>query len=624
MDQEIKAEFKRSGFSLEAEEQEEILKKCFTVCINYKLTPSDLTSNWEAYHLNRDLNGFTIQNSQMDGFLNHLENEQKKANIKEEPYPHLYSSNDVEMLLGDETYDSRGGTIGTPTDRREKLYLDSPQANELMSYSGRPSKRGSNHMTPFGQRTNKFVVQFAFNKSEDTENDVQSKELAVQEDDVIKRIRPIEKCFLEIQGSNPEPGCRFMYDSIDNKFNSIENSIIKHASAIGATRLYEEPVDPTVASNKSVFSVGMVCCDGEGRLNEKSILLQGSVEHCGGQRVRLDLQNLSHYSLFPGQVLGIEGNNPSGHCLIASKVVDSIPLPVLPDIDLPPAKKQAIDQQFQPNSPSNPLTEELSMVIAAGPFSTTDNLLFEPLTELLAYASRKQPQLLVLLGPFVDSEHPEIKKGTVDRSYEEIFNVEIVRRLQDHAEYMGTSARVVLVPSIRDASHDFVFPQPALDLHLSNLKHQISSLPNPARFSANKLKVGCCSVDVLKQLSGEEISRIPADSSSRDRMGRLATHLLNQRSFYPLYPPSEDVPLDLSLAPEALQIPVIPDILILPSDLASFVKVLSVGGKAYGEQPVKCIAVNPGRLAKGVGGGTFVELTYRGDLDRTSAAIIRM
>lgn len=62
------------------------------------------------------------------------------------------------------------------------------------------------------------------------------------------------------------------------------------------------------------------------------------------------------------QVLGIEGNNPSGHCLIASKVVDSIPLPALPDIGLPPAKKQAIDQQFQLNSPSSPSTEELSMV----------------------------------------------------------------------------------------------------------------------------------------------------------------------------------------------------------------------------------------------------------------------
>lgn len=36
-------------------------------------------------------------------------------------------------------------------------------------------------------------------------------------------------------------------------------------------------------------------------------------------------------------------------------------------------------------------------IIAAGPFTTTDNLLFEPLTDLLAYAKRKQPQVLILV-----------------------------------------------------------------------------------------------------------------------------------------------------------------------------------------------------------------------------------
>nr|KAJ0209245.1 hypothetical protein LSAT_V11C400180730 [Lactuca sativa] len=61
---------------------------------------------------------------------------------------------------------------------------------------------------------------------------------------------------------------------------------------------------------KSIFAVGMVCCEEE---------LQSSVEHSGGQRVRLDLQKLDQFSLFPSQVAGIEGHNPSGHYLIATK-----------------------------------------------------------------------------------------------------------------------------------------------------------------------------------------------------------------------------------------------------------------------------------------------------------------
>lgn len=46
-------------------------------------------------------------------------------------------------------------------------------------------------------------------------------------------------------------------------------------------------------------------------------------------------------------------------------------------------------------------------------------------------------------------------------------------------------------------------------------------------------------------------------------------------SFYPLYPPMEGTPLDFSLAPEALQISCVPDILILSSDLAHFMKVMT-------------------------------------------------
>ncbi|MCI24324.1 DNA polymerase alpha subunit B, partial [Trifolium medium] len=87
------------------------------------------------------------------------------------------------------------------------------------------------------------------------------------------------------------------------------------------------------------------------------------------------------------------------------------------------------------------------------------------------------------------------------------------------------------------------------------------------------VKVGCCTLDVLKQISGEEISRIAADGKPIDRLSRLANHILNQQSFYPLYPPAESVPLDFSLAPEALQLSLVPDVLILPSDIKYFVKV---------------------------------------------------
>ncbi|CAL5354132.1 unnamed protein product [Camellia sinensis] len=51
-------------------------------------------------------------------------------------------------------------------------------------------------------------------------------------------------------------------------------TIRKHATALVASGLFEEAIDPTVASQKSVFAVGMICCEEEGRLKEKPVLLQ--------------------------------------------------------------------------------------------------------------------------------------------------------------------------------------------------------------------------------------------------------------------------------------------------------------------------------------------------------------
>ncbi|KAJ6323977.1 hypothetical protein OIU76_011306 [Salix suchowensis] len=616
MEEEIKAEFKRSGFALD--DEEEILKKCLTFCINYNLKSSDLVSSWEVYYLNRQLDESTVRNAEMDGFLLHLQNEQKEAVVKEEPNLYIYSSKDVDMILNYNEEDMKEEIPGTPTDKYLKLNSE-PFDSTPKSYgngysSGKPSKL----VTPFGRRTDKFVVKFNINSLPVVENNDVEHDHGNLEDEIIKRAPPCKKCSLMIHRLGPEPGCRFMYDRIEDRFNALENRIRKHATVLCASGLYEEPMDPTVASQRNIFAVGMICCDGEGRLNEKSIMLQSSVEHSGGRNVRLELHNLSQFSIFPGQIVGIEGQNPSGHCLIASKLVDSVPLSAIAAVYQHPTKKQALDLVVE-STDSSYVQKEISALIASGPFTTTDNFFFEPLTELLAYASRKLPQLLVLMGPFVDSEHPEIKKGAVDRSFDELFSQEILRRLQEHVEYAGSDVRVILVPSIRDAQHDFVFPQPAFDIHLPNLKHQITGLTNPGNFEANQVKVGCCTVDILKQMSGEEMSRNPTDGTPSDRMSRLANHIISQRSFYPLYPPAEDIPLDSSLAPEALDITSIPDILILPSDVKYFIKVLTLG---EGEEQRKCICINPGRLAKGEGGGTFAELNYQGSPDKMKASII--
>lgn len=55
------------------------------------------------------------------------------------------------------------------------------------------------------------------------------------------------------------------------------------------------------------------------------------------------------------------GHNPSGHCFIASKLIDSIPISVAADEDLHPAKKPALDPESLSNGLVGP-RPELSVV----------------------------------------------------------------------------------------------------------------------------------------------------------------------------------------------------------------------------------------------------------------------
>ena len=53
---------------------------------------------------------------------------------------------------------------------------------------------------------------------------------------------------------------------------------------------------------------------------------------------------------------------------------------------------------------------------------------------------------------------------------------------------------------------------------------------------------GITATDILFHLGKEEISFPP---HSGDRLRRLANHLVQQQNFYPLFPPNEDLNIDL-------------------------------------------------------------------------------
>ena len=98
--------------------------------------------------------------------------------------------------------------------------------------------------------------------------------------------------------------------------------------------------------------------------------------------------------------------------------------------------------------------------------------------------------------------------------------------------------------------------------------------PNPAWLRVNEVTIGVSSSDVLFDLSGDEVS---AGGQGTNRLARLAGHMLQQQSFYPLFPPpaGSAAQLDMRHA-QRWGMPSTPDVLLVPSRLAQFAREVQV------------------------------------------------
>jgi DNA polymerase alpha subunit B len=238
--------------------------------------------------------------------------------------------------------------------------------------------------------------------------------------------------------------------------------------------------------------------------------------------------------------------------------------------------------------PPPPGKQPLSIVVAAGPFTTSEDLFYVPLQAILDYCGTHKPDVLLLAGPLVDVENPLLRSGLHDETFEEVHALRVEARLAEFLQRPGCTTQVVVLPSVRDAHHQPVFPQAPLDsAEISNLH----MLANPAVFCCNEVVMGCSTADWLMASAKEELSR---SQKQVERLPALAAHIALQRSFYPLFPALLGFPLDTARS-AAMELPCTPDVLITPSDLAPFAKVVAADCG-------NVLCINPGRLTKGISG----------------------
>ncbi|EAL91314.1 DNA polymerase alpha/primase associated subunit [Aspergillus fumigatus Af293] len=388
-----------------------------------------------------------------------------------------------------------------------------------------------------------------------------------------------------------------------------------------------------IQSTSEIIAVGRIASDSlEGKLNPASLVLETSRRTGAGLRVPLNLDSIPSANFFPGQIVALRGINASGNYFSVKEV---LPPPLLPPAASSPVSVDTINQRLeQAGSPS-----PLNVLIASGPYTADDNLAFEPLHEICQKAAETYADSLVLMGPFLDIEHPLLASGDFDLPEMEGFDPDTATLATVFRHFITVplqklvaavpSITIVMIPSVRDALSKHVsWPQEQLSKKELGLPKQVRMVSNPVTLSFNETVIGMCSYDVLYDLRREEV--LHGKPKEGSLLTRLPKYLIEQRHFLPMFPPSsrENLPkpatengvatgamLDLSYSKLGEWWNVRPDVLITPSLLPPFVKVfpqclvLSLFILTSVAQVVDSVLViNPGTLSKRRAAGTYAQM----------------
>lgn len=356
-----------------------------------------------------------------------------------------------------------------------------------------------------------------------------------------------------------------------------------------------------VPSQAEVVLCGRILCEGlEGRLNERSMLLEGSKTAARGARVQLNVSGCPQVAAFPGQLVAVLGRSGTTGTTFHAR-------DFIAGLDLPPASA--------PVAPS--CTSLLHVLVVSGPFCTRDALDYSPLRQALAHAVQSRPQVVLIIGPFVDANNRMIVNGEAilpgmseedePLGFEDVYTEHVLPMLRKgilELKRVSPNSEVLIVPSLDEALSFHPMPQPPLHVGLAGClpadsleplrRLGVQFLPNPAHISVNGLKISITSADALSPVLRSGLVLRPEERKIEQAL-RL---LLQQRSLFPVLP--RDPPQVSEARASALDFPegAPPDVCIFPS----------ASGSASGAFVDGRLFINPGPLCRPAATGTFAEL----------------
>ncbi|CCJ30096.1 unnamed protein product [Pneumocystis jirovecii] len=567
------------------ENSPEILMECLSILKLYSISPTELFYRWESWCLKMGnepelvLENIQLFKRDMQYILEKRSNSKKKQSV----YYKDYNNNDYSPDLVHESSESYkmqvfSNIMSNKFENSKKLsnFLDSSHS------SGIPI--GNNNyisITSFNISTNSGKVMETLNSHIsfcNIRSDMDEKQKKIS---LIANFDPKKYSFKIMYQKLSEAS-----EVLDDKIDMFTEELIKHYDLS-----QDDFGNPAHISHNEIVAVGRIICDSDsgGRLNTTSIILETSRRFGAGSRVLLHVDSLRSYALFPGQILGVKGINSSGSYF---SVREFLMLPLLP------FSATSLSDFKRYNSLLNGMPQKI--FVASGPYTVNDNILFEPLTELCNKIQEEKPDVSIFIGPFLDIRHPLISTGNfnIPSLKDDIGSLDDLFKHCISSKLTRLNCLVIMIPHVQDACcKHAAWPQDCFNKKSLGLEKNIKCMPNPALFSLNEVIIGISSNDILMSLSKSEIIKSPLYSNA---LARLSYHVIQQRHFYPLFPGTayesliDGANLDIAFMGLGEFSDVLPDILILPSDLQYFAKIIS-----------DTVVINPGRLAKKQAFGTY-------------------
>jgi hypothetical protein len=219
--------------------------------------------------------------------------------------------------------------------------------------------------------------------------------------------------------------------------NIDDNNSNKDTDSAFLVAPYEEV---NVPRQDKVMVVGRICNEAhEGKLNATSVVLEGSSSTCGGARINVDLTQLHQqqqqqqydgYSVFPGQIVAMEGINPTGRKFIPHRLVEGmVPVPFKSTV------KELQNYYYNNSSSTNPHANDansnnntpllpqppLKVVTACGPFTTSNSMDYQPFIDLMHVILDNPPDIVILMGPFVDMRQSLVQSANGTTIDDDVF-----------------------------------------------------------------------------------------------------------------------------------------------------------------------------------------------------------